>query len=619
MKQETLSKGEIVIYTSSDGKISLDAKLENETIWLTQDMMAKLFETTPQNITMHIRNIYDDDELDLTSTCKDFLQVRNEGKRTVSRKLNLKKWKRLKRLSLLAQSNRLHEYAERKGLEIIKSFEIVESSTRGERKQFMEMINFCKKQRETIAIVADTVDRVQRSFKESVLLDELMRQNKIELHFYREGMVLNSQSTSVDIMRWDFSVMGAKAYVLQLSENVRRSNEQKNKNGEITGLAPLGYENYIDERGKHFVRQKEPDATIIRKCYEMYSLGRASVAEIQHYANMMGLRTRKGAPISVNTMHFILENPFYYGEMKTKRGLMPHIYKPLVNKELWDMCQAQKAIRAGQFLRTSDKNLLYRGLIICGVTNRQCPCELKKDVFSYVACWRKDKTRIYIREEEFTKQIRSILNRIKLPDCIVIELQKELKTAKASERKFCTEEIARLKTEQTRLKQKMDVLFDMRLDGELDRETFDLKRNELQVKITRLNNKIVAHEKADNSFDETILGLLDIATQAGYIFEKSSNVDLKRLLLKFVFENITLTEGVISYKLRFPFNEFANLATPKRNRATPYEPTPNLINLSVRANNNQNVQSGYMNFCEPRFTDKNQGVTSKNATPLQSG
>lgn len=88
MKQETLSKGEIVIYTSADGKISLDAKLENETIWLTQDMMAKLFETTPQNITMHIRNIYDDDELDLTSTCKDFLQVRNEGKRTVSRKLS---------------------------------------------------------------------------------------------------------------------------------------------------------------------------------------------------------------------------------------------------------------------------------------------------------------------------------------------------------------------------------------------------------------------------------------------------------------------------------------------------------------------------------------------------
>ena len=87
MKKETLPKGEIVIYTSADGKISLDTKLENETIWLTQDMMAKLFETTPQNITMHIKNIYEDEELEQNSTCKDFLQVRNEGKRTVSRKL----------------------------------------------------------------------------------------------------------------------------------------------------------------------------------------------------------------------------------------------------------------------------------------------------------------------------------------------------------------------------------------------------------------------------------------------------------------------------------------------------------------------------------------------------
>ena len=84
---DNIYTGEIAIYTSDDGKISLDAKLENETIWLTQDMMAKLFETTPQNITMHIKNVYDDEELDIASTCKDFLQVRKEGKRTVSRKI----------------------------------------------------------------------------------------------------------------------------------------------------------------------------------------------------------------------------------------------------------------------------------------------------------------------------------------------------------------------------------------------------------------------------------------------------------------------------------------------------------------------------------------------------
>ena len=80
-------KGEIVIYTSEDGSVSLDTKLENETIWLTQDMMTKLFETTKQNISLHINNIYKDEELDKTSTVKEFLTVRKEGNRTVSRNI----------------------------------------------------------------------------------------------------------------------------------------------------------------------------------------------------------------------------------------------------------------------------------------------------------------------------------------------------------------------------------------------------------------------------------------------------------------------------------------------------------------------------------------------------
>jgi len=94
------------------------------------------------------------------------------------------------------------------------------------------MLEFAKAQNETVAIVADAVDRFQRSFKESVLIDELIRKEKIELHFYREAMVIGKGASSTDILRWDFSVMGAKSYVLNLSENVRRSLEYKRRNGE---------------------------------------------------------------------------------------------------------------------------------------------------------------------------------------------------------------------------------------------------------------------------------------------------------------------------------------------------------------------------------------------------
>ena len=71
--------------------------------------------------------------------------------------------------SIPAQERRLREYAERKGLIIDEVFKIIESSTKDTRKEFEKIIEKIKKTKETIALVADTIDRVQRSFKESVI------------------------------------------------------------------------------------------------------------------------------------------------------------------------------------------------------------------------------------------------------------------------------------------------------------------------------------------------------------------------------------------------------------------------------------------------------------------
>lgn len=76
---------EIIIYQSEDGATKIDVRMEDETVWLTQAQMAELFQTTPQNITLHIKNVYSEGELSLDSTCKNYLQVQDEGGRKVSR------------------------------------------------------------------------------------------------------------------------------------------------------------------------------------------------------------------------------------------------------------------------------------------------------------------------------------------------------------------------------------------------------------------------------------------------------------------------------------------------------------------------------------------------------
>ena len=78
------NNGEIVLYNPDD-TIRLEVRMNDETVWLSQAQMAELFQTTPQNITIHIRNVYKEGELEIQPTCKDFLQVQKEGERVVKR------------------------------------------------------------------------------------------------------------------------------------------------------------------------------------------------------------------------------------------------------------------------------------------------------------------------------------------------------------------------------------------------------------------------------------------------------------------------------------------------------------------------------------------------------
>ena len=81
------SSSEFIIYRTEDGELRLHVRFDGQTVWLTQAAMAELFQTTPQNITTHISAIYQEGELEEEATCKDYLQVRQEGTRQVKRSL----------------------------------------------------------------------------------------------------------------------------------------------------------------------------------------------------------------------------------------------------------------------------------------------------------------------------------------------------------------------------------------------------------------------------------------------------------------------------------------------------------------------------------------------------
>ena len=88
---ENKNKGNIVIYQSNDGLTKIDVKFEAETVWLTQQQMAELYKTSRTNVVEHIKHIYEEGELDKSSTCRNFRQVQTEGKRQKLMQWNIKK------------------------------------------------------------------------------------------------------------------------------------------------------------------------------------------------------------------------------------------------------------------------------------------------------------------------------------------------------------------------------------------------------------------------------------------------------------------------------------------------------------------------------------------------
>ena len=87
MADKETNQGEVIIYQSENGDTKIDVRFVDETVWLTQQQMADLFQSSRTNIVEHIQHIYEEGELDEDSTCRKFRQVRTEGNRQVSREI----------------------------------------------------------------------------------------------------------------------------------------------------------------------------------------------------------------------------------------------------------------------------------------------------------------------------------------------------------------------------------------------------------------------------------------------------------------------------------------------------------------------------------------------------
>ncbi len=478
--------------------------------------------------------------------------------------------------SIDAQIAKLREYCARNSLEVIKEYEVVESSTRGERPEFYKMIDFVNAQKGQVALVVDKVDRLQRSFTELPILDKLRKENKLVIHFLDIGK-MDSDSNSQQISFYQMSVVMANAYTNAISDNVKRSIIHKLNNGEYIGKAPLGYLNVRDENDKSNIIIDESRAYLVQKMFEIYSTGSVSLGDLEKFANRHNLtnhffKGRESKPITKNVISNILKNPFYCGQIYVKKynKFYPHKYQPLISKALFDKCQEIGLERSAannriQAIQTSGKDFVFRSLIKCVVTGRTVSSdrkEAKKNKNTYLVTWSPDdiKKKIYVPEDQILKQVSDVFKSIAVPKSMLDEITSYLQQSHEAEKQYHGQKLISLRKEKDSIKDKINRLLDLHLERVISKEEYHSKKEDLERQLAKVKTEQEMHENADGGFKDAVVTAFNLANKASELFE-SSKTSEKRELINFVFSNLSLRGKELEYTLRQPFDMMVNLST----------------------------------------------------------
>lgn len=505
--------------------------------------------------------------------------------------------------SLEAQEKSIKEYCNRNDLIIIepypKAFVFTESSTCGGRKKFNEMIDFIEKQKHKTAIVVHTLDRLQCGFGECEKIKELLKADKIEVHFIVESLILDKFSSDDDFTRYDFGILSAKLYLTSMNKNVKRSQKYNREAGLWQGLAPIGYLNAKDERRRATLILDPEHAPIIKQIFEEYASGVHSLKSVWLSAKEKGLMSKepnynprsknygKICPISRNKIHDILTNTFYYGAMyvadeeideKTKKPvktfykLINHVYEPIISKELFDKVQKVLKTRKKERFCKEQKYagipFVFRGLITCKCGCAITPEHHKKGNKEYVylrcshqkgSCNQKlvnENTILEQLEREIFHQIRISPTMHDLLKTSITQSLEDEKKLNASIRKKIAEEISLIDT-------RLERLWECYLDRDIDKARYELEKQKYLEQKKDLNARAEKYSDISNDLKENVGKAIDFAANLSNLM-KAASPDEKNMLLRKLLANCILDGEVLKYEIKAPFDKLLTCTNYKK-------------------------------------------------------
>lgn len=427
--------------------------------------------------------------------------------------------------SIPSQIRELKEFAQKENLEIVEIFIEAKTAKAPGRLIFNQMMGRVERD-EVEGILAWNPDRLARNSVDGGRIIYLLDTGKLKTLKFPTYWFENTPQGKFML---SIAFGQSKYYIDALSENVKRGLREKLRKGEWPGVAPTGY---LNDRAEKKIVIDPQRAEKVVKLFKQYSTGNYSIKDIRNFSRKLGLVSRKGIPLSVSNIQYILQNPFYYGVIKFNGELYEAVHKPIIPKQLFETCKEIMLSKSHPKSKVSDK-FVFTNFLRCS----ECGCAItaeEKKGHHYYRCTKKRGycSQKYLREENLVEQLKSAIQKVALKhnwkEKMLKQLDKDSKTENLSDISFAQN----LKNKLHFVEEKLDKLLDSHLEGIVDIEEYQKKKAELLNQKLDLKQKLTDFERKGNDWLGQMRDWITEANQAENIQVNGDFSEMKNFLKK---------------------------------------------------------------------------------------
>lgn len=467
--------------------------------------------------------------------------------------------------SIENQLKTLREKARRDGFTIVKTYSEEKSAKTPYRRPLFNQMLADLEAGLIDAIICWDLSRLSRNAVEGGKIQYLLQTAAIKQIVTNEKIYFPTDNS----IMMTFELGMATEYSLALGKNVKRGMNHKADKGVYPNVAPIGYLNtYNSHTGEKFIVTDQEKAPLVRKLWDLLLTNEFSMGELVEKAAVMGLRTRlsKRRPekkLSRHGLHGIFSNSFYYGEFKWHKDIYQGVHEPLITKEEFD--RAQEIISSKKSApRPKKHKYAFKGFIRCGECGASVTAEHKDKVRLdgsvnhrvYYRCTHRlsncDCKQTAVREENLEQQFSEILSSVTIPEDFI---QWAVKWLHEENEDYAAKRDAVFKQQQKnieKINKEIDRLLDLRLQEEIDKDTFIAKKDSLMADKRAIEKDLSINTDSQESQIDKTVDVFEFCKRAKDLFDNGSDDD-KKLVLRALGSHFYLKDQKLSVELAKPF------------------------------------------------------------------